>query len=425
MKKSILLLAFLLVLTVFCSCAEQESVSYDKELSANESNKTESSHESFGNDASVGNESSEKPDDESESETSFQTSDETSGEGSNDIGKDESSKPDDDKDKDEDEDGDTSTPPDEEDDDDESEKEDDVPNYTYGDAEILPSGYLLYNGSLYSGTSYSAENAQRYANVYAKYAELFPNTRINVINPPLSSINITNPLVRDMVNDQAAVLDLMQSHIYGDVNFVNLKNTFVAHRGEYLYFKSDWHWTQLGAYYAYSDFAKSIGITPKPLSSFRSEIVTKTFIGALADATGDSRVYSFYDTVVAYIPSKAHTMTITNGNDSNTYDRAIHTYIENYSCFIVGDNAITTINVPENDQTKTVLIIKESSANAFVPFLIEHYGNIIVIDPRHIDIDIRNMVAEKGVDDIIFFSMASTNNRSTYCYYYERMIGLA
>ena len=421
MKKALVIFFALLILTAFCACTEQINETSVKNLSEPESDKNESSLESSGNGDPLANESSDYSDNESKSDPSFEASGETSDEASNDINRDETSVPDDNG-----EDEETSTPlgKDDNDGDEEEDEEEEIPNYTYGDAEFLESGYLLYNGSLYSRTYYLADISKRYADVYAKYAELFPNTRISVINPPLSAINITNPLVRDMVNDQGAVLDMMESDIYGNVNFVNIKNTILAHRGEYLYFKSDWHWTQLGAYYAYTDFARSIGLTPTPLSEFRPEIVTNEFIGALANVTEDERVYSFKDTVIAYLPRKAHTMTITNGDRSDTYDRCIHTYIENYSCFIVGDNALTTINVPSNDQSKTVLVIKESSANPFVPFLIEHYGNIIVIDPRHIDIDIRSMVSEKGIDDIIFFAMASTSNRSTYCNYYERMIGI-
>ena len=85
-----------------------------------------------------------------------------------------------------------------------------------------------------------------------------------------------------------------------------------------------------------------------------------------------------------------------------------------YDCKIV---------VPENDQSKVALVIKESSGNGFVPFLIEHYGKIIVIDPRHINIDIRPLVKKEGVDDIILFATASTANGDAYCNYYLKLIG--
>ena len=105
------------------------------------------------------------------------------------------------------------------------------------------------------------------------------------------------------------------------------------------------------------------------------------------------------------------------------YDNCIQTSIKTYSCYLTGDQAYSEINVPANDQDKTVLVIKESSANAFVPFLTEHYGNIIVIDPRHVMLDVKKIVKEKGVDDIILFATASTCSRDAYWKYYKQLIG--
>ncbi len=294
-----------------------------------------------------------------------------------------------------------------------------------GDAEILESGYLIYNGAAYHATSYKSDAAKAYADTYARYAQIFPNTRINVVTPPQSAISIKNPLVCAMLNDQGEVLDKMESHIYGNVNFVNLRSTFEAHKGEYLYFKSDYHWTQLGAYYAYSAFAKSIGLTPTPLSRFEKTVVTDNFIGRSNDYAHDDRILSFVDTIYAYMPTKEHTMTVYNSSMQvdRVYDNCIYVKRDSYSCFIAGDQPYTVINVPENDQNKTVLVIKESSANAFVPFLTEHYGNIIIIDPRSMVIDIRNLVNTQGVDDIIFHATASTCSRTEYNNYYRRLIG--
>ncbi|MBR6784121.1 MAG: hypothetical protein IKM32_05440 [Clostridia bacterium] len=307
----------------------------------------------------------------------------------------------------------------------ESKPEESQPEQGTGDAELLPSGYILYNGAAYHSTQYHADVAQAYADTFARYAEIFPYTRINVVTPPQSAINITNPAVAAMTNDQGIILDQMESHIYGGVNFVNLRKIFESHRGEYLFFKSDFHWTQRGAYYAYCAFAESIGLTPTPLSSFEEKVVTDQFIGRANETAGDDRVLSFVDTVYAYMPTKQHTMTVYNSNldVDRVYSNCIYVKRESYSCFITGDQPYTVINVPSNDQNKTALVIKESSGNAFVPFLTEHYGNIIVIDPRHINIDIRELVDELGVDDIIFHATASTSSRSGYNDYYRALIG--
>ena len=306
-----------------------------------------------------------------------------------------------------------------------SEESEEEPVYDIGDAEFIPTGYLLYDGAAYSQTRFYAEVAQKYANIYATYAETFPGVGIHVINHPSSVINITNPAVRDMTVDQKEVLDKTAALIHGNVNYVNLGETFLAHRGEYLFFKSDFHWTQLGAYYAYCEFAKSVGLTPTPLSAFEEEITTDSFIGLTNTYANDPRINSFYDTIHVYWPTKEHTMAVYLSDMSlyRVYDNCIQTSIKTYSCYLTGDQAYSEINVPANDQDKTVLVIKESSANAFVPFLTEHYGNIIVIDPRHVMLDVKKIVQEKGVDDIILFATASTCSRDAYWKYYKQLIG--
>lgn len=308
-------------------------------------------------------------------------------------------------------------------------EESSVPEEIYtdaGDAEFIASGYLLYDGAAYSQAYFNKRVSQRYADAYVKYTETFPGVRITAINHPANSINIKNPYVQAMLNDQGKVLDDMASVMYGDVNYINLRSTFEKHKGEYLFFKSDFHWTQLGAYYTYCEYAKSIGLTPTPLSAFEDRVLTTEFIGLTNIYAQDERLNTFYDTLHAYMPRKKHTYTIYYDAEKNIkgqYDTCVHTNILTYSCFLIGDQPYADIIVPENDQSKVVLVIKESSGNAFVPFLIEHYGKIIVIDPRHIDIDIRPLVKNEGVDDIILFATASTSNGDAYCNYYLKLIG--
>ena len=289
----------------------------------------------------------------------------------------------------------------------------------------MPTNYVIYKDGCYYGTKFNEKNAKNNADIYAEYARIFPNTRISVINMPQSIYCVPNATVRGWLPDQGEVLENMEALIYGDVNFVRLKDIFAEHRGEYLYYKSDYHWTGLAAYYAYCAFAQSVGLTPTPLSEFEETVITESFHGATNNYAKDDRVNAFIDTVYAYIPTKAHTMAIYNGNMElqRTFKSSIVQSRKGYGCFINGDNAYTEINVPENDQSKTVLVIKESSGNALVPYLTEHYGNIIVIDPRHINIDIRPLVEEKGVDDIIICATSSTSNGGSYYNYYCKLIG--
>ena len=290
-------------------------------------------------------------------------------------------------------------------------------------AEFLPNGLFIYNGAAYSQSYFSSTYAPYFAQVYDRYAALFPDTRVNVVTAPLATITITDPNVLKNISDQGAILDKMQATMPGSVNFVNLKNIMLAHADEYLYFKSDHHWTHRGAYYAYYEFIKSIGLNPVPIDEFEKKELTTTYIGSMYNYTGDDRVKYFFDTVEAYMPTKSCTMTIFNtawGTLKRNY--CIETSYKNYLAFLMGDYGYTVINVPENPQDLTCLVIKDSYGNAFVPYLTEHYGNIIVIDLRYITIDIYEEFKDTGLSDIIFLTNTSSANSEAWYNYFLKAI---
>lgn len=297
------------------------------------------------------------------------------------------------------------------------------PQASTGEAVFLDTGFVLYGGAAYTQSYFSSYNAPRYAAVYEQYANLFPDTRINVIIAPLASITILDTAVSSRMSSQSAILDKTEATITGDVNFVNLKNVYVKHAEEYLFFRSDHHWTHRGAYYAYSEFVKSVGMTPTPIDSFEKTVLCENYIGTMYAFTGDARVKSYYDTVEAYMPTKACTMTIHNNNGTTSvYNTTVVKNIGNYCAFIAGDHPYITINVPENDQSKSILVIKDSYGNAFVPYLTEHYGNIIVIDPRHTDMNVYENFKDYGLDDIVFLVNSSMGNTSAWCDYFAKLI---
>ena len=300
-----------------------------------------------------------------------------------------------------------------------------VPGYVEtGKAVYLDGGFVLYNGAAYTQSFFNAAQAPKYAEVYERYAELFPESRINVVIAPLATIIITDPEVNSRISSQSRILDKMEAAITNEnINFVNLKNAYADHLDEYLYFRSDHHWTQRGAYYAYAEFVRSIGLEPTPIEEFDIEIIRENYIGSMYGYTKDERVKYYYDTIEAYMPRKACTMTIQHYEGTSTYNTCIVTSIKGYPAFIGGDHPYLVINVPENDQDKCIMIIKDSYANAFIPFLTEHYGNIVVVDPRYAgDLNVCEKFADYDFDDILFFVNSSMGNTGAWNKYFAGLI---
>ena len=292
------------------------------------------------------------------------------------------------------------------------------------EADFIGSGMFIYGDAVYTISGYGETAVGYLAQCAQYYASLFPGTRVSVLPCPVSAIVVDDPDVTANFTDQKWVLDAMQSR-FTDTNFVNSYSEIYSHRKEYLYFKSDHHWTQLGAYYAYRAFAESVGLTPTPLSDMQHEVINDDFQGSMYSFTGDARVKSFPDSVEVYYPTKAATMTVTRRDGSTrTYDRLIISEYGSYLSFIASDNPFTVINVPSNPQDRSILVLKDSYGNAFVPFLAEHYGNIIVIDPRYCDENIAQTYKNYGLTDILFVGNIQSHNSVAWSRYFYKCVGV-
>jgi len=285
-------------------------------------------------------------------------------------------------------------------------------------ADFLTSGLFLYGDAVYTQGYYNESVAKSYARTALYYKQLFgEDVNVSVVIAPVSSIELegTNVQEKLKISDQRAVLDKMEAWMDPSVNFVDTYSELFAHRDEYLYFKSDHHWTQRGAYYAYRAFAKSIGLTPTELDAFDYKIRNEEYHGSLYTLTRDERVKDLVDYVEAFYPTKSHTMTITLANGGTlTRNESIVATHTTYLTFISGDNPYTVINVPDNPQDKNVLVLKDSFGNAFVPYLCEHFGNIIVVDPRHTSMNVYEQLKDYGLTDIVFLNNVQAANSSAW-----------
>ncbi len=274
------------------------------------------------------------------------------------------------------------------------------------DVDFMTNGLFIYGDAVYSQGYFDAGNFSNLADVAVYYKQLFSPKRVTLCIGPTSGILLDNDSLRDMILDQRSAFDSMISIASSKgVNCPDVCEQILSHRDEYLYYKTDHHWTDLGAYYAYCAFARSVGFEPTPLENFEKLILNEAYQGSMYDYTQDERVKSFFDTVEAYMPTKAQTMTInTKQGDSQTYDSSIMTWSGTYAAFLCGDNPYTVINVPENPQDLTVLVLKDSFGNALIPFLSEHYGNIFVVDVRYADFNIKEAFSDYSFTDVLFIN---------------------
>lgn len=281
---------------------------------------------------------------------------------------------------------------------------------------------LVAGNSAYEYYNFSSKLAPEFINCVNNIKGVAENKSnvYSMIIPTSMDITLHDSIRKDInSSDQKKALDYFNSS-FKNVSVVSgIYDTQRAHRNEYTYFRTDHHWTALGAYYGYEDFCKTKGITPVPVNDYQTTSFDG-FLGSFYSSSGQSSALEKTpDTVVAYLPKNNVECTVTEGNGNSFKWDVISDVTEyapnlKYLTFIGGDQALVTIKNLDIEEGPSCLVIKESYGNAFVPFLVPHYKNVYVIDPRHYKGTLSDFTINNQVDDIIFLANISTTRNEIY-----------
>ena len=298
------------------------------------------------------------------------------------------------------------------------------------------SAVLSIDDAAYEYYNFVLDSADRYTGAINRAAEELDGvSRVFSIIVP-NSMGICVPAdVQEQVNtsDQKKAIDYMYSS-YGDkVHAVAVYNALLKHslEGEYLYFRTDHHWTALGAYRAYEQFCAAAGLKPTPLDYY-TEHEYPGFLGTFYNSTKSSAMKEHPDTVFAYESPATNNIHITT-KDISDWLYLIIGNVSNasagnkYGTFIGGDNPLSYIENPEKDDGSAVMLIKESYGNAFAPFLVDNYQYTYIIDYRYVsqvdDRKLAQMCRNWGIDDVIFLNTISTTRASSLIEKLDSFVG--
>lgn len=198
-----------------------------------------------------------------------------------------------------------------------------------------------------------------------------------------------------------------------DCSYIDIFPTMKAHADEYIYYRTDHHWTTYGAYVAYNEAAKSLGFKPSPLSSFNIEHASNDFRGTLYSKTLDD---SITPDVMDYYHFNGSdnklTLTVNDGREVKEYDslyfREFLNVKDKYSSFMGSNSPLMTIKSDGDTNGQSILIFKDSYAHAFIPFLTNHYSNITVLDMRYINGKYSEIVDMSEFDSVLIMYNAIT-----------------
>ena len=233
---------------------------------------------------------------------------------------------------------------------------------------------------------------------------------------------------------QKAMFDLCKENLGANVTFVDAYSVIEQHTEEYIYFRTDHHWTHLGAYYAYNALCKSAGFTPVNKDDFATG-QWENFVGSLytyvANYPQGQVLKDNPDTVHYWKPSANITTTcynttaLTGGYAMGTICRVGEDVDNKYLTFMGGDHPIAIVET--DTPGPTILVIKESYGNALISWLTNHYSKIILIDPRQYygknsDINLAEFAQSQGVEQCLVVNYPMMLNSDGYTSLLEKLV---
>lgn len=210
--------------------------------------------------------------------------------------------------------------------------------------------------------------------------------------------------------DQKRMIAQAKRELEESVNWIDVESILNKHTGEDIYYKTDKHWTTTGAYYVFEASAEQLGISGNAKGKFATYPITADFNGNLSARSGCKKnvkevidIYSLAegdtDVVVNYVDEQRKTASL--------YDSEGLESSNPYNVFLGGDSSVIDIKTV-SESTKRLLVIKDSFANSFIPFLTPYYREIVVVDPKYYGGTIEDIMDTYRITDTLILYGGNT-----------------
>ena len=262
-------------------------------------------------------------------------------------------------------------------------------------------------------------NIKKNVKTLADFKKKIGDTPMTVMFAPSTGYiaNDKLPVIHDSYNDDKYLDESAKTLVESGVDFVDLRETFKQKYadGEQLYYRTDHHWTTLGAYDAYVKLCEQLGTQPVPKETF----VIQSYEGFYGTTYSTSGFWlTKPDSIQIYNNPKNTeeniTLKIVEGKKEDVY-HSMYFYNhldedDKYPVFIDGNHAYTEI-CNSNAKGGTILLIKDSFSHSLAPFLAENYSRVILIDPRYYKLSASKLVEQTKPEHVI--ALYSIDNIAT------------
>lgn len=209
--------------------------------------------------------------------------------------------------------------------------------------------------------------------------------------------------------------------------YIKTYSALKENQEKYIYYRTDHHWTTYGAYLAANEFKKRNGFSPRAISDYRIKRVSNNFYGTNQSKTNIENISP--DSIYGYVLKKQADIKIERteqGNRKITHRDGLYfpeflKEKDKYSYFLGGNSPLIKIRCDHRGEAtergRTLLVIRDSYANCFIPFLTDEYDKILAVDFRYFKGGLRKLTADEGVTDVlVLYNMVQISNDRNLVY---------
>ena len=272
--------------------------------------------------------------------------------------------------------------------------------------------YISRNGQLLEQIEVADENHLA-ANIKAikSFSESQKKIPVRMMLVP-DAANVLNHSLPALAKpeDQTQMFSMVRKDLGDSVEWIDVSTELNKHKTEKIYYKTDHHWTTLGAFYAFQAAAPSLGIEGDLSGKYVSYAVSNSFNGMLASKSGVN--LGEKEQIDIYVPTEEDTDLIIDYVDegkrsTSLYDSSKLKEKDQYTVFLGGNSSLLDIRTVSTS-TKRLLLVKDSFANSFIPFLTPYYREIVVVDPRYYSGTINDLMDSYRITEVLFLYSGNT-----------------
>lgn len=201
--------------------------------------------------------------------------------------------------------------------------------------------------------------------------------------------------------EQRETVEEFKKAVDGKGNYIDLFALFQKHRNEDIYFKTDHHWTPYGAYLSYEALMERFSLDPILLDDLNEKIVEGFYGTYYSKFRGNfvkSEPFTYYDFEDESLKIQ---YTGVENKESRLFFEEYLEERDKYKIFLGGNDPLVTLQNQEASYEEKILVLKDSYANAMIPYLVETFQEVHLMDLRYYNASLKDYLAKEEFDRVI------------------------